>query len=144
MAVCNAWPMHEKCICGVRCVKYTTNEPNMFLMRKHEKPQILVLIGDQTSEKVPKRHFIKHLACKLWTTMWNNAWTSWNPPLIHDLFATRGQHPMQIIKRNQSHTKIWQKFKFSLPLWWKSQPRVQNSPKHNLRIQNNGKSLKLF
>ena len=38
------------------------NEPNMFLMRKHEKSQSLVFIGVQTSEKMPKRHFIKHLA----------------------------------------------------------------------------------
>ena len=126
--------------CGAKCLKYTTNDPNMFLMRKHEKLQSLVLIRVQTSEKMPKRHFIKHLVCILWTTMWNNAWTSWNLPLIHVLFATRGQHPMQIIQRNQSHTKIWQKFKFS---WWESQQRAQNSPKHNLRIQNNKKSLKL-
>ena len=57
--------MHGKCTCGVRCVKYTTNEPNMFLMKKHEKPQSLVLIRVQTSEKMSKRHFIKHLACTL-------------------------------------------------------------------------------
>ena len=57
--------MHEKCTCGARCVKYTTNEPNMFLMRKHEKPQNLVLIRVQTSEKMPKKHFIKLLACTL-------------------------------------------------------------------------------
>ena len=109
MAMCNAWPIHEKCTSGARSIKYTTNEPNIFLMRKHEKPQSLVLIGIQTSEKMPKRHFIKYLACTLWTTMWNNAWTSWNPPLIHVFFATRGQHPMQINKRNQSHEEIWQK-----------------------------------
>ena len=118
----NAWPMHEKCTYGTRCVKYTTNEPNMFLMRKHEKPQSLVLIRVQTSEKMSKRHFIKHLACTLWTIMWNNAWTSWNPPLIHVLSTTRGQHPMQINKRNQSHEKIWQKLSFFQPLWWKFQP----------------------
>ena len=35
------------------------------------------------------------------------------------------------------------KIKFSQPLWWKSQPRVQNSPKHNLRIKINEKSLEL-
>ena len=29
------------------------------------------------------------------------------------------------------------KIKFSQPLWWKSQPRAQNSPKHNLRIKIN-------
>ena len=29
-----AWKVHM-----ARCVKYTTNDPNMFLMRKHEKPQ---------------------------------------------------------------------------------------------------------
>ena len=60
--------MHDQCMKnarGARCVKYTTNEPNMFLMRKHEKPQSLVLIGVQTSEKMSKRHFIKHLACTL-------------------------------------------------------------------------------
>ena len=44
--------MHEKCTCGARCVKYTTNQPNMFLMRKHEKPQSLVLIRVQTNEKM--------------------------------------------------------------------------------------------
>ena len=88
---------------------------NMFLMRKHEKPQSLVLIEVQTSEKMPKRHFIKHLAYTLWTTMWNNAWTSSNPPLIHVISATRGQHPMQINKRNQSHEKIWQTFSFPNP-----------------------------
>ena len=141
--MCNAWPMYGKCTCGARCVKYTTNDPNMFLMRKHEKPQSLILIEVQTSEKMPKRHFIKHLACTLWTTMWNNAWTSWNPLLIHVFFPTRGQHPKQIIKKNQSHLKIWKKNKFSQLLWWTSQPRVQNSPKQNLRIQINENSLKL-
>ena len=115
VAICNAWPMHEICTCGARCIKYTTNEPNMFLMRKHGKPQSLVHIEGQTSEKMPKRHFIKHLAYTLWTTMWNNAWTSWNPPLIYVLSATRGQHPMQINKRNQFHEKIWQKLTFSNP-----------------------------
>ena len=112
--VCKRWlcPMHGKCTCRARCVKYTTNEPNMILVRKHKKPQSLVLIGVQTSEKMPKRHFIKHLTCTLWTIMRNNAWTSWNPPLIHVLFATRGQHPMQINKR-KSHKKIWQKLSFS-------------------------------
>ena len=35
----------------------------------------------------------------------NNELTSWNPPLIHVLFATRGQHPKKIIKRNKSYTK---------------------------------------
>ena len=135
--------MHGKCTCGARCVKYTTNEPNIFLMRKHEKPQSLVLIGVQPSEKLPKRHFIKHLACTIWTTIENNAWTSWNPPLIHVLIATRGQQPKQIIKRNQSYIKIWQKNEFPNPYDEKSQPRVQNSPKHNLRIQSNEKSLKL-
>ena len=69
VAMCNAWLMHGKCTCGARCVKYTTNYPNMFLMRKHEKPQSLVLIKVQTSEKMSKKHFIKHLACTLWTTM---------------------------------------------------------------------------
>jgi len=107
----NAWKMHM----WSKCVKGTTNRPNMFLMRKHEKHQSLILIGVQTSEKMLKRHFIKHLACTLWTTMWNNAWTSWNPPLTHDLFATRGQQPKKIIKRNQSHTKIWQKLCFPNP-----------------------------
>ena len=115
MAICNAWPKHEKCTCGASCVKYTTNESNMFLIKKHKKPQSLVLIGVQTGEKIPKRHFIKHLAWTLWTTMWNNAWISWNPALINVLFATRGQHPRKIIKRNQSHTKIWQKLSFPNP-----------------------------
>ena len=115
--VCKRWlsAMHGKCTSRERCVKYTTNEPNMFLMRKYKKPQSLVLIEVQTSEKMPKRHFIKHLACRVWTTMWNNAWTSWNPPLIHVLSATRGQHPLQINKRNQSHEKIWQKLSFHNP-----------------------------
>ena len=51
--VCKRWlcAMHGKCTCGARCVKYTAKEPNMFLMKKHEKPQSLVLIGVQTSEK---------------------------------------------------------------------------------------------
>ena len=109
------YAMHEKCTCRVRCVKYTTNEPNMFLMRKHEKPQSLILIEIQTSEKMPKRHYIKHLVCTLWTTIWNNAWTSWNPPLIDVLSTTRGQYPIQINKKNQSHEKIWQKFSFPNP-----------------------------
>ena len=115
VAMCNAWPKHWKCTWEARCVKYTINELNMILVRKHEQPQSLVLIGVQTSEKMPKRHFIKHLVCTLWTTMWNNAWTSWNPPLIHVLFAIRGQHPKKIIKRNQYHTKIWQKISFPNP-----------------------------
>ena len=129
--VCKRWlsAMHEKCTCGAMCVKYITNEPNMFLMRKHEKPQSLVLIGVQTNEKMSKRHFIKHLACTLWTIMWNNAWTSWNSPLIHVLIATRGQHPMQINRINQSHEKNLTKIKFSQPLWWKSQPRAQKLSK---------------
>ena len=114
VAICNAWPKHGKCTCGTRCVKYTINEPNMFLMRKHEKPQSLVLIRVQTSEKMPKWHFIKHLACTLWTTMWNNAWTSWNPPLIHVLFAIRDQHPKQIIKRNTWCEGKWKVLKICL------------------------------
>ena len=63
--VCKRWlcAMHGKCTCGARCVKHTTNDPNMFLMRKHEKPQSLIFIGVQTNEKMLKRHFIKHLAC---------------------------------------------------------------------------------
>ena len=112
VAMRNAWPMHKKCTCRARCVKYTTNKPNMFLMRKHEKLQSLVPIGVQTIEKMPKISFIKHLVCILWTIMWNNVWTSWNPPLIHVLLATRGQHPKQINKRNQSHAKNWQKLSF--------------------------------
>ena len=143
VAMCNAWPMHGKCTCEARCVKYTTNEPNMFLMRTHEKLQSLVLIGVQTSEKMPKRHFIKHLACTLWTTLWNNTWTSWNPPLIHVLFATRGQHPMQINKRNQSHEEIWQKLSFPNPYDKNPNQEHKNSPKCNPRIQINEKSLKL-
>ena len=68
--VCKRWlcAMHDQSMesaRGARCVKYTTNEPNMFLMRKHEKAQSLVLIRVQTSEKMPKRHFIKHLTCIL-------------------------------------------------------------------------------
>ena len=115
--MCKRWlcAMHEKCTCGAKCAKYTTNDPNMFLMRKHEKPQSLVLIGVQISEKMSKRYFIKHLACTLWTIMWNNAWTSWNLPLIHVLSATRGQHPMHINKRNQSHEENRQKISFPNP-----------------------------
>ena len=115
VSMCNAWPMHEKCTCRIRCVKYTTNKPNMFLMRKHEKLQSLAPIEVQTIEKMPKINFIKHLVCTLWTTMWNNVWTSWNPPLIHVLFATQGQHPKQINKRNQSYVKNWQKLSFPSP-----------------------------
>ena len=141
--MCNAWPKYWKCTCGARCVKYTTNEPNMFLIRKHEKPQCLVLIGVQTNEKMPNSHFIKHLACTLWTTMWNHAWLSWNPPLIHVLFATRGQHPKQIIKTIQSHTKIWQKLSFPNPYNENSNQEHKNSPKHNLNIKINEKSLEI-
>ena len=145
--VCKRWQyamydkMHGKCTCGASCVKYTTNEPNMFLMRKHEKPQSLVLIGVQTSEKMPKRHYIKHLVCTLWTTMWNNAWTSWNLPLIHVLFAIRGQLSKANQQKKPISCKNLTKTKFSQPLWWKSQPRAQNSPKHNLRNKINEKSL---
>ena len=59
--VCKRWlcAMHDQYMknahVGERCVKYTTNEPNMFLMRKHEKLQSLVLIGVQISKKMPKR-----------------------------------------------------------------------------------------
>ena len=139
--MCNAWPMHGKWTCGTRCVNYTTNEPNMFLMRKHEKPQSLVLIGVQTSEKMSKRHFIKHLVSTQWTTMWNNAWTSWKPPLIHVSFATKGQSSKSNQQKKPIPCKNLTKIKFSQPLWWKSQPRTQNSPKHNLRIKINEKSL---
>ena len=139
--MCNAWPMHRKCTCGVRCVKYRTNELKIFLMRKHEKPQSLVLIGVQTSEKMPKRHYIKHLVCTLRITMWNNAWTSWNPALIHVLFATRGQSSKANQQKKPIPCKNLTKIKFSQSLWWKSQLRAQNSPKHNLRIKINEKSL---
>ena len=59
-SVCKRWlsAMYEKCTCGAKCAKYTTNESNMFLMRKHEKPQSLILIGVQTSEKMSKRHLL--------------------------------------------------------------------------------------
>ena len=132
-----AWKMQ----CGEKYVNYTTNNPNMFLMRKHDKSQSLVLIGVQTSEKMPKRHFTKHLVCTLWTTMWNNAWTSWNPPLIHVLFAIRGQHQKKINKRNQSHAKIWQKLSFPSPYDENPNQEYKNSPKHNLRIKINGKEF---
>ena len=140
--VCKRWlcAMHGKCTCEVRCVKYTTNEPNMFIIRKHEKPQSLVLIRVQSSEKMPKRHFIKHLICTLWTTMWNNAWTSWNSPLIHVLFATRSQHPKQINKRNQSHTRIWQKLSF--PNLYDKNPNQEHKTLQN--IIEGSKSMKEF
>ena len=121
-----AWEMQ----CGAKCVKYTTNDPNMFLMRKHEKPQSLVLIGVQTREKMPKRHFTKHLTCTPWTTMWNNVWTSWNPPLIHVLYATRGQHPKQINKRNQFRAKLWQKLSFPNP--YDENPNLENKTLQNI------------
>ena len=53
--------MHEKCTCGEKCVKYTMNEPNMFLMRKHEKPQSLVLIEVQTSETMGLRDILSNI-----------------------------------------------------------------------------------
>ena len=33
-------------------------------MSKNDKHQSLVVIGVQTGEKIPKRHFIKHLKSK--------------------------------------------------------------------------------
>ena len=140
--MCNAWPKHRKYTCGARCVKYTTNDSNMFLMSKHEKPQSLVLIEIRICEKMPKRHFIKHLACTLWTLIWNNAWTSWNPPFVQVLFATRGQTSKVNHQKKPNPYKNLTKNKFSQPLWWKSQPRAQNTPKHNLRIQINGMKWK--
>ena len=35
----------------------------MLQLSKHGIPQSLVLIGVQTSAKMPKEHFIEHLAC---------------------------------------------------------------------------------
>ena len=35
----------------------------MLQLSKHGSPQSLVLIGVQTSVKMPKEHFIEHLAC---------------------------------------------------------------------------------
>ena len=114
--MCNAWTRHEKCTCGARCVKYTTNEPNMYRVRKHEKCQSLVLIGVQTSEKMPKRKFIKHLACTLTRYIWWNEWAWQKQTLILVINAIRGQHPKKNIKRNKTQsTKIeknWQIVKF--------------------------------
>ena len=55
--------MHEQAIIGANCVKHTSNDRNMLQLSKHGNPQILVLIGIQTNAKMPKGHFIKHLAC---------------------------------------------------------------------------------
>ena len=131
VAMCNAWPMHGKCTCGARCVKYTTNEPNMFLMRKHVKPQSLVLIGVQTSEKMLKRHFIKHLECTLWTTMWNNAWTSWNPSLIHALFAIRGNIQSESSKETNPIQNLKKKKK-SFPNPYDENSNQEHKTLHNI------------
>ena len=118
--VCKRWrcAMHGKCTCGARRVKYTTNEPNIFLMRKHERPQSLVLIRVQISEKMPKRHFIKYLVCTLWITKWNNAWTWWIPPLIHVLFAIKGPtSKTNHLKKPIPYKNLTKKISFSQPLW---------------------------
>ena len=70
--------------CGAKCVEYTTNNANILLMSKNDKHQSLVVIGVQTGEKIPKRHFIKHLKSKKTPFIWWNTWTWWNLPLIHD------------------------------------------------------------
>ena len=66
-------------------------------MNNYGDLQILVLIGVQNSEKMPFRYFIKHLECTHYTCMINNVRTYENLALIHVIFATKGQHPKQII-----------------------------------------------
>ena len=46
-------------------------------------------------------------------------------------------------KRNQSHTKIWQKLSFPNPYDENPNQEHKNSPKHNLRIKIKEKSLEL-
>ena len=97
-----------------RYVKYTTNDPNMFLIRKHEKPQSLVFIRVQTSENYNTCYF------------------------CHKGPTSKANHQKKPIPY-KNLTKI----KFSQPICWKSQPRAQNSPKHNLRIKNNEKKFRI-
>ena len=66
-------------------------------MNNYGDPQNLILIEVQNSEKMSFGHFIKHLECTHYTCMINNARTYKNLALIHVIFATRGQHPKQII-----------------------------------------------
>ena len=50
----------------------------MLNMYEYGKPQNLVLIKVWKSEKIPSRHFIKHLVCTHYTYVMNNAWTCEN------------------------------------------------------------------
>ena len=68
---------------GEKCVKHTINDRNMLQLSKHGSPQSLVLIGVQTSAKMPKEHFIEHLACIQLPYMRQNAWAYENMPQMH-------------------------------------------------------------
>ena len=48
---------------------------------------------------------------------------------------------MQISKRNQTHEEIWQKLSFPNSDDKNLKQEYKNSPKHNLRIKINEKSL---
>ena len=116
VAMRNAWPMHEKYTCGVRCVKYTTNEPNMFFNKETWEN---LKFGTHWSPNKWKNVWKAFYQTPSMHTMNNNVKQYMNimksTLLIHVLSATRGQHPMQINKRNQSLEEIWQKLRSPNP-----------------------------
>ena len=66
--MCKRWlcAMHDQCMKNAHVGQGVLNtQPMNQTSEKPEKPQSLVLIEVQTSEKMPKRHFIKHLASTL-------------------------------------------------------------------------------
>ena len=53
----------------LECVKHTTNDQIMLNMHNHGNPQKRVLNGVQNNEKIPYRHFMKHLECTHYTNI---------------------------------------------------------------------------
>ena len=107
-------------------------------MSKHVKPQNLVLIRIQTSEKLSSKHFIKHLVCILTPYIRWNEWTWWNLSSLHVIIATMGQQPQQNHKWDKAQTKIYKKLKqsnFSQPTFKnKTSPRFLSNLEQKLRI----------
>ena len=64
--------MHEQGTHKAKCVKHATNDQKKINMYNHGNRQKLVLIKVQNNEKMPLRHFIKHLECTHYTCMLNN------------------------------------------------------------------------
>ena len=110
---------------GAKYAKHTTNDQYMINMHNYDNPQSLVLIGIQNNEKLSFGHFVKHLRVHTLYMYVKQCMNIWKTCLNTCYFCHKGP----TFKANHQKKSTSYKNKFSQPLWWKSQPRAQNSPK---------------